>query len=163
MIIAASDMRQVAEAAAYVDENKLRSKMSEDTWRVMWTGLFVTYARPYLASNKLGPVAGRLGKPADPALRPLHEKLLDRRDDVFAHNDRTDHRTVGDVTQRNPSHASVLEWDDERGITRFVETYAEIDPGALPRLIQLANHQRERFVERVREIDEQLGDAFARQ
>ena len=115
LIIAASDMRQVAEAAVYLDENKLLSKMSEDTYRVMLTGIVVTYARPYLASNTLGPVDGKLGKPADHALRALHKNLLERCDDLFAHNDLTDNRLVEDVTRRNPDHIAVLEWDAEQG------------------------------------------------
>jgi hypothetical protein len=157
LIIAASDMRQVAEGARYLDENKLLSKMPEEAARVMWTGLVVTYARPYITSRGLGSVGGKLGKPADLALRTLHKNLLDRRDDLFAHNEATEHRTVADVTQRNPGHMVVLEWDSERGTTRFVETYVPMEFSVLPRIVELAEHQEERFLARVREIDEQLG------
>jgi hypothetical protein len=168
LIIAASDMLQVAEAAAYLDENKHLSKMGERSYRVMWTGLVVTYARPYLRSNKLGPVEGELGKPAGTKFRTLHKSLIDRRDDLFAHNDLTDHRTVVEFAPHKPGawefdpnrglnrEAVTLDWDPNRGPPRFAESYTQVEYGVLPSLVQLAEYQQERFLARVDEIEEQL-------
>jgi hypothetical protein len=146
LIIAASGMSQVAGAAAHLEAHMHLSRMSDDAYRVMWTGLVITYARPYLASNKLGPIRGRLGTPTDPALLTLHKNLCARRDDLFAHNDETEHRTVTDV------YAAL-----GIGAGKFTEAYSPMEPSALPVIAELANHQRGRFRSRVDEIEEQLG------
>src|SRR2546421_641507 len=83
--IAHSDMKQAAAAASYLRE----VRMNGDAERALWTGLVITYARPYNGRNKVGPVGGRMGKPDDPALRPLHRNICARRDDLAAHNDKT--------------------------------------------------------------------------
>src|SRR5712691_9293603 len=86
-VLAESDMRQVEGAASHLDARG--SQMNDGAHRVMWTGLVVTYARPFSPRNRLGVISGRLARPSDD-LRPLHRNLLDRRDDLFAHNDVTE-------------------------------------------------------------------------
>ena len=146
LVLAESDMRQAAVAAAHLAEQG--RNMNGLAERVMWTGLVVTYARPYLESNTLYAVTGRLAKPDDPSLRPLHADLLKRRNDLFAHNDETELREPIDVY----AYLGI-------GAGRFVEQYTPMNPEALPAIQRLAEAQRERFRERVDEIARRLGVA----
>jgi hypothetical protein len=143
LVLAASDMRQAASAAAYLTARA--SEMNGDAERVMWTGLVVTYARPYVQSNRLGAIRGRLANPKDPTLRDLHTNLCKRRSDLFAHNERTDLRGTTDV------YAAL-----RIGAGKFVEVYAPPDPSVLPAIHRLALHQEARFQARLAEIEKQL-------
>jgi hypothetical protein len=84
LVLAESDMRQ-AEGAA----QSMQTDRGEAASRVFWTGPVVTYARPFSKGNKAGAIGGELDTPADASLRPLHDNLLKRRNDLFAYNDVT--------------------------------------------------------------------------
>jgi hypothetical protein len=142
LVLAASDMRQVWIAADHL----AAVPMNADAERVLWTGLVVTYARPFMQSNALGAVSERLARSEDPGLRELHKNMCDRRDDLFAHNDVTELRDVMDA------------WAELGiGAGHYVERYAPMDAAVLSAISRLAHEQEQRFRDRQNEIEEQLG------
>jgi hypothetical protein len=85
---AESDMRQAGAGARYLQA--AASTLNADVVRVLETGLSVTYARPFAEGNKAGTIAGKYARPEAEPLRPLHDGILARRDDLYAHNDDAD-------------------------------------------------------------------------
>jgi hypothetical protein len=96
LVLAESDMKQVATAAEYL--STYGSQMNDHLVRVLWTGIAVTYARPFSQSNKVGPVSGRIIKLDDPMQQSLHERLCELRDQLFAHTDETELRGIVDTS-----------------------------------------------------------------
>jgi len=73
LVLAESDMRQASAAASHL--RAFGAEMNGNAERALWTGMIVSYARPFLSSNKIGAVGGRLARPDEPVLRPLHSEL----------------------------------------------------------------------------------------
>jgi hypothetical protein len=149
LVLAESDMKQAAIAAEHLAE--LGSQMNGDVERVLWTGLVVTYARPFGASNKVGAVQGRIVKLTDHMQRSLHERLCELRDVLFAHTDLTNLRETVDT-------AKLL----GGGISGHVESYAPMNPDALPDIATLARELEKRFAERLEQIEPELRELSAR-
>ena len=116
--------------------------MNGDAERAMVTGIVVTYARSVAKSRQssLGAITGRLATPESLALRPLHAELLNRRNDLFAHNDATPWRgsTVGLA-----------------GV--HVEDWESVEPTVYRHIERLAIEQRERFQARLELVEQELG------
>jgi hypothetical protein len=126
--LAASDMRLVAGAAETLaeDEHVACERMLE-------TGLVVTYARSFTPDSK----RRRLGDewaPVDPADQRLHDRLLELRNELYAHTDETDARGIEDV-------AAML----GTGAHRYAESYVPLDRDRLPAIADLARKQEARF------------------
>ena len=119
-----------------------------DAERVLVTGMVVTYARSFTQArgSNIGAITGTFAPPESPALQPFHQELLDRRNDLFAHNDKTQWRSDVDV-----GYLGV-----ER---RHVESFTPVDLYAYPPIKRLAEEQRERFTERLGAVEEQLQSA----
>jgi hypothetical protein len=128
--LAESDMNQVAAAANALHNERLNG----DLCRALETAIAVCYARPYGSSNKVGGL-GDEWLPEDPSGRALHDALLRRRDQVYAHTDRTDARDIVDIF----------------GDGTFAEEWRPLSREALPRIIVLVAHQQTRFREGVEE------------
>jgi hypothetical protein len=146
LVLAESDMKQVEIAAMHLEQQG--RNMNGEAERVLWTGLVVTYARPFSRGNRVGRIDEGLEVSSDPTLRDLHAELCARRNDLFAHNDLTDQRGAVDV------YAEL-----GIGAGHFTETYAPPDPALLPAIQQLAAKQRSRFRERLDEIQRDLRTA----
>lgn len=133
-------MKQVAAAAAHLAA--YGAEMNGDAERVMQTGMIVTYARPFAESRRsnLGAIKGKLATPESPALVPFHVELLDRRNDLFAHNDAT------------PWRGSTVGLGG-----RHVEEWEPVDPAVYRAVERLATEQRERFRKRLDLIEQELG------
>ncbi|HEU5371532.1 MAG TPA: hypothetical protein VFU51_04000 [Gaiellaceae bacterium] len=145
LVLAESDMKQAAAAAAHFVE--YGADMNGDAERALITGIIVTYARPFTASrgSSLGAIQGRLAEPESPALRHLHAELLQRRNDLFAHNDETEFRDELDI---------VAHLGDGEG--RFVEAWTPVDYAVFASIERMASAQRDRFRSRIEEIAEAL-------
>jgi hypothetical protein len=116
--------------------------------RVLETGLVVTYARPYLDSNRTGGVGGRW-KPPGGLDRDFHRYVIDElRDTYHAHATRTDRRTLTDTT-------ALLGLE---GSPTFAETWSLLGPDELEHLATLAAAQAERFEVEARKLDRELGE-----
>ena len=85
-------MNQVAAAAAALQGERLNG----DLCRALETAIAVCYSRPYGGSNRVG-VLGNEWLPEDPGDLAVHARLLELRDQVYAHTDRTDARDITDV------------------------------------------------------------------
>jgi hypothetical protein len=140
LVLAASDMRQVQDAADALQHGE----MNANARRVLWTGLVTTYARPYLKRNTRGFVTGRLAKPRLPELHPLHESLLMLRKKLAAHTDDNELRSVLVVAE------------ELSGSGRYAEAWKPYDDDALSDIAWLAADQEYRFKKRLDEIGEQL-------
>lgn len=133
--LAESDMNQVAAAALALQGERLNG----DLCRALETAIAVCYARPYGGRKKVG-VLGDEWLPEDPGDRAVHDQLLIRRDQVYAHTDRTDARDIIDVF----------------GEGTFAEQWRPLAREALPRIIRLAARQQTRFRDAVEERQEAL-------
>jgi hypothetical protein len=133
LVLAQSDMDQVAVAARRLAEGPRMNRRAE---RVMWTGIVVTYARPFNKSNRLGAVSGRIVKLTNPMQKSLHERMCELRDELFAHNDETELRQVVEVSRSGS----------------YSESYTEMDKGALRDIAELATEFEARFASRLDEI-----------
>jgi hypothetical protein len=145
LVLAESDMSQVAVAAEHLSRHG--AKMNSQVVRVLWTGIAVTYARPFSKANTVGPVEGRLVRLEDPMQRSLHGRLCELRNQLFAHTDETELRGIVDV-------AALL----SVGTGGYAEEHASMNMGALPDIVKLANDWQHRFAARLTELEEQLGD-----
>jgi hypothetical protein len=156
LVLAETDMQQAAAAAEHLCAHG--PDMNADAEWVVWTGLMVTYARPYGASRDrrgLGAVQGRLAKPEDETLRWLHKRICDRRNDLYAHNDGTDMRPILDIREElgiDTSHyveVRTLRGHDADDTLKGYEV--------LPEIARLARAQEKRFRARLDDIEEELG------
>jgi hypothetical protein len=143
LVLAKSDMRQVSIAADYL--NTYATKMNSHVVRVMWTGIVVTYARPFSKNKGVGAVEGRLIRLDDHMQRSLHGQLCELRNQLFAHTDETELRGIVDASE-------LLD-----GAEGYVEEHESMNLGALRDIVELADELEKRFAARVREIEEQLG------
>jgi hypothetical protein len=126
LVLAESDMWQVATTADYLHANV--RQMSDHVKRVMWTGIAVTYARPFSQSNRIGAIRGKLARLDDPLQRSLHERLCELRDQLFAHTDDTELRGIVDTS-------ALL----GLGMGEYAEEHVPMSVSALPRIAELAN------------------------
>jgi len=143
LVLAESDMKQVATAADYL--HAYAGEMSDHVERVVWTGIAVTYARPFSQSNRIGAIRGKLARLDDPLTRSLHERLCELRDQLFAHTDATELRGIVDTS-------AML----GLGMGDYAEEHVPMSVSALPRIAELANLLRDRFAARREELQEQL-------
>jgi hypothetical protein len=143
LVRAESDMRQAEAAARHLIAHG--AEMNGDAERALVTGMIVTYARCYTTSYGYGQVEGKLATPESPALAVFHKELVERRNDLFAHNDATPFRGEMDIA----AHLGV-------GEGQFVEAWTPIDAASFRSLEQLAAAQRERFRERIDAITGEL-------
>jgi hypothetical protein len=148
LVLAKSDMKQAAIAADHLAQ--LGSQMNGDVERVLWTGLVVTYARPFSASNRVGAVTGQIVKLDDHMQRSLHSRLRELRDVLFAHTDLTNLRETVDT-------AELL----GEGVSGHVESYAPMNVGALPDIARLARELEGRFAQRLGQIERELRELAA--
>ena len=142
--LAARDMRLVAAAARALAERDGAARVFD---RVLETGIVVTYARPYLASNSAG--VGGKWRPRGEADRKLHEWIVDElRHSYYAHADRTPRRTLVDTT------ASLgLE-----GPPTFAEAWWNLTEDELTRIADLAERQASRLEAAALEVGAELGE-----
>lgn len=141
--LAAIDMRLV-EAAAKALSDECHGN------RVLESGMVVTYARPYLSSNRAGGVHRVPGNwnPTESSRRQLHDRLLALRHSYYAHADRTGHRTLTDTT-------ALLSID---GPPIFAEAWTSLRGDELSAIARLARSQAERFEAEATTLGSELGE-----
>jgi len=141
--LAAIDMRLVERAAEALADREGPARLFE---RVLETGLVVTYARPYLRSNRAGLTED--DAPTDKSDLGLHDELVTLRHQYHGHADRTSHRTLIDT-------AGYLGID---GPPRFAEMASRLSEHQLERLADLARRQAERFEAEAARMGVELGE-----
>lgn len=140
-------MRQAAAAAEHLSAEHLNG----DLCRALETAIVVCYTRPFASGNKAGTLGSEWAPPA-PELVPLHDLLLDARNKVYAHNDRTGARGIRDVRE-------LVDLEDEwpaAGGTIFAEEWIPIRRDALPTIVLLAKAQAARFIVEAESLRKQL-------
>lgn len=116
--------------------------------RVLETGLVVTYARPYLDSNRSGGVGGRW-RPPSGTDREFHRWVIDElRDTYHAHADRSPRRTLTDT-------AEML---GVEGPPTYAEAWWRLTDSELETLAELARKQAERFEAAALKAGRELGE-----
>ncbi len=129
-------MKLAAETAeGLIDDESLRG------WRVLETGLVVTYARPYTLDSQRRGLPEELYPEGDD--RPLHDSLMALRDELYAHTDETPHREAVDP------------FGDHSYAERYPAGLAET---ALPRIAGLARRQAERLRAAREALEQELRD-----
>jgi hypothetical protein len=135
----AADMDQAAAAA----EALLAERHNGSLCRALETAIAVCYARPFSESNRIGSVGNRW-IPKDSAERRLHRRLIELRDQVYAHTDETDAREIIDV--------GALFGDE----SAFAEQWRPVDRTVLPRIVALCGSQQERFRKAAAELQARI-------
>jgi hypothetical protein len=120
--LAEEDMAQAAMAASYLANKDL----NDDLCRALETAVAVCYARPF-GRNGVG-MLGPEWLPADDHHPFFHDALLEVRDQVYAHTDRT---TVREVVQV--------------GEGSYAEAWLPFSRKARTHFIELARYQEARF------------------
>ncbi len=95
--------------------------------RALETAIAVSYARPFAPGNRAGSLRNGW-EPANPRQAAFHDALIELRNQVYAHTDRTEARSVVDLKQ-------LLGLEDEGG-RRYAEEWqalnVELPQGARP-------------------------------
>jgi hypothetical protein len=143
--LAAIDMDFVASAARALASGEHATLRAFA--RVLETGIIVTYARPYLESNR--PALGKKWRPNDPDDLALHLIVIDEyRSAYHAHSDRTPRRTLLDT-------ADLLGLDEAPTYAEAWHGFSAVD---LERLADLAYRQAVRLAAAADEVGELLGE-----
>jgi hypothetical protein len=145
-LLAEADMAQAAAAArALQDESEGNGPLR----RALETAIAVSYARPFAAGNRAGSL-GTGWEPANPRQAAFHDALIDLRNQVYAHTDRTEARSVVDLKQ-------LLGLKQDEGGRRYAEEWQALNVQLLPEIIGLAASQQERFREEITKLEARLG------
>jgi len=107
--------------------------MNANAARCLWTGIVVSYARPF-ADGPFGGFDRKKYAPADPDTRALHDDLLRLRNEAFAHNDDSGMREIVEVGKEFG-----LPW------VMHVESHRPIEDDQWMRVVALATDQARRF------------------
>jgi hypothetical protein len=136
LLFAAQDM---AECRGAIDFLHTRLDVSGEVWRALETGAMVAYARPWTKGS-----IGKLGEHWLPAReqRGLHEILIRDRSKLYAHTDK-------DVKARWVKGA---EWSKLREPAAILPALRPLLLDRLPEISQLAEAQKERFIEGMFEL-----------
>lgn len=142
--LAAIDMRLVEATAQSLRNREGPARMFE---RMLETAIVVTYARPYLPSNRAG--VGRRWRPERAPDIELHDRLIDDlRHPFHAHSDHTPLRTLTDT-------AAMLGLD---GPPNYSEAWARLNDDDLEDIAALAARQAARFEEAASERSAAIGE-----
>lgn len=111
------DMHDVLETAQYLrgDHADAPSHDSEMPWRArrtLETGMFVTYARPFTDTRRLGLPRLKRARDLTSELRESHDEILSRRHRIYAHTDDTPLRQILQLADRDDRAAWVREQGD---------------------------------------------------
>lgn len=142
--LAAVDMGFVVSTARQLADRLGPARLFE---RVLETGLVVTYARPYLESNRAG--VGRKWRPESEPDRKLHDWIIDElRHPYHAHADRTPRRTLTDTTA----------FLGLEGPPTYAEAWWRLTDEELAQIADLAERQEARFDAAARKVGAELGE-----
>jgi hypothetical protein len=144
LILAAVDMNDAAETAMYLldDHPDARGHGGKMPWhvrRTLETGMFVTYARPF-ADTRGRPSMKRVSQ-LSKELRAAHDDIVQRRNRVYAHTDRTALRRILELSEPEERAAWVQDGGDPR------EEWFPPTPDGLRDVIALAHTQLASFLE----------------
>jgi hypothetical protein len=138
LVLAAQDMVECRAAVDFLGEG---TDIPCEVRRALETAAPVAYARPWSNSNALGAL-GTHWRPNRWDQLVLHEELIKLRDSVSAHT----HEEIG--AQWMSDISTML----ETSMQSFVRPWHPLNRDLFPQIAELAESQRVRFVEGVREL-----------
>jgi hypothetical protein len=145
LIFAAQDMAESSAAAECLLE---RNDLSGDVRRAPETAVPAAYARPWGKSNTIGGLESHW-LPKRPDYQSLHTELINVRNKVYAHTDE-------EIAARGIEDVSAI-----AGVPGpfYVPAWHPLNPDLLPTIAELAESEKERFVEAVQELQRRLGSS----
>jgi hypothetical protein len=131
----------MVECRAAVDFLREKTDIPGDVRRALETAAPVAYARPWGKSNTIGAL-GTHWRPNRWDQLVLHEELIKARNRVYAHSDEEiGTRSVLDISRMLATSGPA-----------FVPAWRPLNVDLLPEIAELAESQKVRFVEGVREL-----------
>lgn len=116
--------------------------------RTLETGLFITYARPFIEARGIGQMKRVPGLSAK--LRGFHDDIVNRRNQVYAHSDRTPLRRILEL--RDPEQRAT--WVREQGELR--EEWFPPTRKGLEIMIELARAHLQSFLDDIGAVRERI-------
>jgi hypothetical protein len=143
LILAAQDMIEARAAAVFLRE---RDDLGGDVRRALETAIPVAYARPWGKRNTIGGLEDHW-LPTRPDYRAVHDEMILVRNKVYAHTDEEiGARWIHDMSSILGASEPV-----------FVPMWRPLNPDLLdPRFIDLAEHQKDRFIEGFQQLQSRL-------
>jgi len=146
LILAGADMFDVYETSQYLlgehpDAPGHDDKIPWHVRRTLETGLFVTYARPFIGARRGGQMKRARGLSDE--LRAFHDDMVFRRNRVYAHTDRTPLRRILELSDADERAA----WVRDRGELR--EEWFPPTREGLKTAIELARAHLQSFLEEI--------------
>lgn len=158
LLLGGIDMQDVLATAEYLLEHpESAERDNEVRWRVrrtLETGMFVTYARPFIHTRKLGLPKLKVPRELSDELLASHGEMIRRRNAVHAHTDETDLRRILQTT----SPAGLREWLHNSG--ELVEQWYSPEPEMLRDIAALAKANLTRFLSEIEAITARDSDGL---
>jgi hypothetical protein len=112
LALGGSDMHDVLETARYLrgEHAEVPGHDGGVPWhvrRVLETGMFVTYARPFAEARRPGLPRLKRAAGLSEELRATHNEILERRNKVYAHTDETPRRRIIELSDPEERAAAV--------------------------------------------------------
>jgi hypothetical protein len=112
LVLGGSDMHDVLETARYLRGEHAEAPGHDGgvPWhvrRVLETGMFVTYARPFAERRRPGLPRLKRAAGLSEELRATHNEILERRNRVYAHTDETPLRRIIELSNAEERAAAV--------------------------------------------------------
>jgi hypothetical protein len=111
------------------------------------TGMVAAYCRPFTKSHAYGRLGNKWERfPGMPHLKTHHDRLLNKRHTLLAHNDRTEHRAAIIWTRGA--------WHDDKAAV--VEARSPVNAAGIAEVRELFAYQERRFGHGVHELADEL-------
>lgn len=150
LLLGGIDMQDVLATAEYLLEHSESAERDDQMrWRVrrtLETGMFVTYARPFVHTRKLGLPKLKLARELSDELLASHDEVIRRRNAVHAHTDETDLRCILQTT----SPAELRGWLHDSG--ELLEQWFSAEPEMLREIAELAKANLAGFLSEIEAI-----------
>jgi hypothetical protein len=109
--------------------------------------MVASYCRPFTTSHAYGRLGGKWERfPGKPHLKAHHDRLLEQRHTLLAHNDRTEHRAAIVWTRGG--------WHEDRAAS--LEARSPVNAPGIVEVRELFAYQEERFQTGVEELADEL-------
>ena len=154
LFFAESSMNSAMQLAKYAIDNKCANL--PDVFYAMMAGICVTYCRPFLRADGLGPLNDRFTTFSESALQETHDDLLRTRHSFYAHRDLTATRAINPVTVETiDMHAVILRFNgiDEYTFRTREPHYRDIN---LPAIVSLCSFQQSRIAKERHSVIDRL-------
>ena len=115
--------------------------------RSLDAGIMITYARPFGENKGLGALPEKFSKFADSGLQRFHERMINARNYIAAHNDRINLNSLlsEDALQEDPEKIQIE--ISANGESSWITKYPYLEEPVLRRIVELCRIQEKRLHE----------------